>query len=371
MRERLAFSRLRGKAALTLAGLAVVSVVPCGARAQQGSATTQTAAPPQQPQQSATPNAPQAQAAAASPTQAAAAPQTQGAAAIGPEFVYEVASIKPSDPSTAGYFGTSSVSDAYTAEGDTLKSLIISAYGLSGDSQFAGAPGWIDSARYDIRAKMEPSVADALKKLPLDERTLARQVMLQRLLADRFGLKVHRETKEFPIYVLTVAKNGPKLTPTAFPPDNPEPKDAKAAPAPPPPAPGPSAKKAQSTGPVQGRGTSWSIGDSGGNMITHGESMARFAVTLTRALHRQVVDKTGLTGEYDFTMQWTADHLPVASNSAASSSASPAAAPSASLPDSNRAILAALQEQLGLKLESTKGPVEIIAIDQISRPSPD
>lgn len=109
-------------------------------------------------------------------------------------------------------------------------------------------------------------------------------------------------------------------------------------------------------------------------MVMNGASIAMLVNTLSRSLDREVVDKTGLTGEYDFTLQYAANVATPMPNSAAS--AGPASAPSAPTgapstlpPDSGPTIFAALQEQLGLKLESTKGPVEIIVIDQVERPS--
>lgn len=335
------------KVLITLAAIASLGLGASTARAQQVPVATQSAAP---------------------------ASQTQAASAPAPEFVYDVASIKPSKPGAMdSRWG--SRSDAFTGENITVMSLLTSAYAIDNKNQFSGVPDWLNSERYDVQAKMDPSVADALKKLPPDQRALARQRMLQALLADRFGLKIHRETKQLPMYVLEVAKGGPKLKPTAWPPSPsagapnapgaPGAKDSK----PPPPPPLPPARKGSppAANLVGGRGSMWSTSHGQATIAANGGSVAQLSDLLSRMLGRPVVDKTGLTGEYDYTLQWTAEVQ--SSNTVAAANPTPAAMAPAPLADSGPTIFAAIQQQLGLKLESIKGPVEIIVIDHVNRPS--
>ena len=100
--------------------------------------------------------------------------------------------------------------DGLSATNGTLQMLINAAYSVE-NNQISGAPNWLNSEKYDIEAKMDTSTADELRKLGEDERRVERQRMLQALLADRFKLTIHRETKELPIYALVVAKDGAKF----------------------------------------------------------------------------------------------------------------------------------------------------------------
>lgn len=171
--------------------------------------------------------------------------------------------------------------------------------------------------------------------------------MIQSLLADRFKLKVSHSTRELPVYALVVAKTGPKLH------------DAK---------PGdtyPNGIKGPDGRPVGGAGM---MRMRPGQLIGQGFSIASLAGLLSQQLGRTVMDQTGLKGNYDFTLQWTSDQRPVAmpAGPVGVSSGADGVPPSDS---SGPSIFTALQEQLGLKLESTKGPVDIIVIDHIERPS--
>jgi uncharacterized protein (TIGR03435 family) len=166
--------------------------------------------------------------------------------------------------------------------------------------------------------------------------------MLQALLAERLNLQVHRETKELPIYALVIAKNGPKFQEGKL-------GDTY-----------PNGFKGLNGAPV-GAGM---MRMGAGEWTGQGIPIANLVGSLSRRLGRTVVDKTGLTGKYDFTLRWTPDDNPV-------SPKEPGGAPdAAALPDSSGpSIFTALQEQLGLKLESQKGPVETIVIDHVERPS--
>ena len=124
---------------------------------------------------------------------------------------FEVASVKPNKSG-----GSQSDSDfdngRFTAMNINLKTLLqYDAYGIPGP-QIIGGPDWINSETFDIEAKVDDTAAEQMKNLSHDQETLLRQQLVQELLADRFKLSVHRETRELPVYALVVAKDGPKLT---------------------------------------------------------------------------------------------------------------------------------------------------------------
>jgi bla regulator protein BlaR1 len=270
--------------------------------------------------------------------------QPQGIPAT--NYMYDVASIKPVKPEGGDAMLTSLMAgpDNLSATNCTLQMLIRAAYGIQ-DFQISGAPDWLRSDLYNVEAKMDSSVADAIRKLDPDQRKAARQQMAQALLADRFKLSIHRGTKELPVYVLVVAKNGPKLQEAK--PDATYPNGIK----------GPDG--------VAGKGM-MRMGP--GELTGQGLTMASLARLLSQQLGRTVIDKTGLTANYDFTLHWTPEegegNLLFKGTGSAPQGAD-IAAPS----DSGPSIFTAIQEQLGLKLESQKGPVEIIVIDHIEKPS--
>jgi uncharacterized protein (TIGR03435 family) len=224
----------------------------------------------------------------------------QPASTSPPEF--EAASIKPHPPS--GGPAQSSMSDAHgrlNYINVTVRACIRNAYGLKTyPPALASDP--LSTDRYDIIAK---APGDATK-----EETMR---MLQKLLADRFKLVVHRETKELPMYALAQGKGKPKLHEVA---------DDGSAP---------------------------EIGSGGGHQIrAHHVSMNQLAGALRGYIGDTVVDATGLTGRFDFTLDFTLDENPSAGG---------------------LRIFEAVQEQLGLKLEARKGPVEVIVIDHVERPT--
>src|SRR6185312_13638313 len=188
---------------------------------------------------------------------------------------YEVAAIKP-NKSDGGMTRLSITADRYSATNNSLKMMIEYAYDLKADGLVSGLPGWADSARFDIEAKMDEDTVAALKKLSNEERTEQRRLMTQSLLADRFQLKVHHESKEMPMYALVIAKGGLKL------------KDADL-----------NGTKGPDGVP---HGGGWSSSD--GQLTAHGIPISGLANFLSRNLHREVVDKTGLTGKYDFKLKW-------------------------------------------------------------------
>jgi uncharacterized protein (TIGR03435 family) len=217
---------------------------------------------------------------------------------------FEAASIKPNHLG-GGHEHVNWTPGRLTAS-MTTKVLIEQAFGIK-DFQVSGGPAWLDEENYDILATTGTPVNLTPKVL---------EPYLKSLLAERFQFKYHRGTKELPVYSLTTAKNGPKLTPHT------------------------------------GTGMNSGIDSQGnaGRVTMHGTqlSMAPFADYLARKLDRTVIDNTGLKGEFDLKLEWSTDQSPESTG------------PS---------IFTALQEQLGLRLASTKGPVEILIIDSVEKPS--
>lgn len=186
--------------------------------------------------------------------------------------------------------------------------IIREAFGVKG-YQIAGGPAWMDTDRFDITAKAE---GDPTRKQMM--------TMLQALLADRFHLMVHRETKEANVYSLVVAKNGPKFKHSTA--DE-------------------TYIRLYRNTPVDQPGVSYTIG-------AQKASMALFAERLgAMELGRPVLDHTGLDGEFDFKVEYATNDNP----------------------DVGASIFTAIQEQLGLKLEATKGLLEILVIDHVEKPS--
>jgi uncharacterized protein (TIGR03435 family) len=234
---------------------------------------------------------------------------------------FEVATIKPSNPDTPGasmLVGRGGA-NTFTTTNSTLADLITFAYGIHA-RQVTGGPAWLESDKFDLLAKPDQAGAPNLTQL---------KSMIQKLLAERFQLAFHREKKELSAYIITVAKSGPKM--------------AK----------------------VEGnRGNLPGIGGRGpGSIGVQNATMAEFADFLqSRILERPVVDQTALTDRYDFTLTWTPD----AAQTAALGTNAP---PPPSNPDAPPDLFAAVQQQLGLKIESGKAAVEVLVIDKVEKPS--
>jgi uncharacterized protein (TIGR03435 family) len=270
-------------------------------------------------------------------------------------YEFDVATIKPSQDSNAGYVVGFLTEDSYRARNATFKEIIQDAYGVLGgrDETVFGGPKWLETDRYYINAKIDPATADRLKKLRPDDRRLVQEQMVRALLADRLKLVIHREAKEYAVYALTIAKNGPKL------------KEAKS---------GDTYEKGfpdadKFAGPVKaGDIAVVGGGGPGGRTWTFyafGVSMPNFARRLTIYAGQTVQDRTELKGSYDFTLKYWSTmgrNNPDGSPEAQS-------APSASEPAGGPDIFGAIQQQLGLKLTATKGPVDIVVIDHVERPS--
>jgi uncharacterized protein (TIGR03435 family) len=274
------------------------------------------------------------------------APSIRAQSVARPQF--EVISIKP-DRSESGNVSMGYQAGRFTVRNFSLKRLINNAYH---PLKIVGDPSWITSEKYDIDAKVEDSFAEKLRKLPPDQQIAQVMLMLQSALEDRFQLKLNHESQELPVYVLVVARGGPKLMPTTLPPYNPEEQGA-----------------AKDTTRVNGftpAGTRGSRMPEPGQFVATGQPIGVIIGTLSHELGVPIVlDQTGLTGEYDFTLKWTPD-----SGFSARTANSGQDSDSAPLPDpSGTSIFTALQEQLGLKLETKKAPVDVLVITHVERPS--
>jgi uncharacterized protein (TIGR03435 family) len=247
---------------------------------------------------------------------------------------FEVASIKPAAPGTSGTRSRFTPGGTFTASNISLKELIATMWRIP-EFQISGGPAWLGSARYDISAKPENA--------PKDDEILP---MAQSLLMDRFKLSVHRETKELPIFALVVARKDGRLGVGLG-----QSTEADCA------APDPS--KAPDR-PVPGKPSVPSCGRINRSprlVRATSISLSVLAQSLSEILGRTVVDKTGLTGNFNITMEWTPDD------------AQPPDAPGPRVDASGPSIFAAIQEQLGLRLESQKGAVEVLVVDRAEKPS--
>jgi uncharacterized protein (TIGR03435 family) len=239
-----------------------------------------------------------------------------------PQFdAFEVATIKPTEPNLKGRWIRMQSVNRFEAHNHTVQTLIAAAFDLS-PAAISGGPAWVRSDHWDILAKTPGDV-----RPNLDEQ----MSMLRQLLSERFQLVFHREPKEFSIYSLTVAKGGAKLKNSSFVPDS--------TPEGPPPL-------------------VFILSPAVVRLSAHFATMSEFASLLQRSpLDRPVVDKTDLAGRYDFDLHFAPDerlwggilHRPENSDE----------------PD----IFGAIQDQLGLRLEATKGPVQALLIDSIQPPS--
>ncbi len=256
--------------------------------------------------------------------------------APGPAF--EVATVKPAAPDARGRFFSPGPGGGIKITNMPLKDMIEFAWSVQ-PFQVSGGPAWIDSTPYDIVAK--PETKPSQSELP---------VMLQGLLADRFRLRVHHETKEMPIYALVLARKDGKPGPDLV--ESKEGGCQKVDPTHPPAPPQPGAPPPRYCGQMM-------ISPIGLTVISH--TIAELTPLLSRMLGRTVVDETGLKGNFDISLAVTPDAFRAPSaQSPGDNPATDSAAPS---------IFTAFQERLGLKFESKKGPVEVIVIDKAEKPS--
>ncbi len=270
--------------------------------------------------------------------------------ATGPLPSFEVATVKPAPerPHSVPPSAANAVRYPYM----TTMDMVSMAYGIRSDkkSRIVGGPGWVSLDHYGVDARIEEDLAKQIQAMPWDKAQEERSLLMQSLLAERFKLKVHFETRELPVYELVVAKGGPKLKeskPEAAAPDKTKPI-------------GPDSSPEQWLEHLQNGQSVLLMGSPGWRIIGKGMLNDRLLGGIVGAGmvdDRTVVDHTGLKGTYDIVLNWSP---------APPANAQPGTA------DNNDAgpdIVTALQEQLGLKLVPGKAQVEIVVIDHIERPS--
>jgi uncharacterized protein (TIGR03435 family) len=227
-------------------------------------------------------------------------------------FKFDVASIRPSkaDEHARSHIISSAHDGRFTVINVPLKMLLQFAFDVP-ESQILDAPTFA-SEKFDIEGRSDPAIDDQLSKLDSDQAKLQKRLMIQALFAERFKLISHTETRPLPIFNLVVLRNGPRL--------------------------------------LQAKSSGKTYNTRRGMIDDQGVTLSVFAEELALQVGRPVVDKTAIDGRYDITLKWTPEDRPDPSEPAVS-------------------IFTALEEQLGLKLESTKGPVQILVIDHLEKPS--
>jgi uncharacterized protein (TIGR03435 family) len=272
-----------------------------------------------------------------------------------PLAAYEVATIRPTDPSTSsGNVVISSAGGpvrvrAGVARGDTtIKNYILNAYGASqaSQAQLIGGPAWLASDVYTINGKVPDDLRAVMDKMTPEDRANQTRQMQQSLLADRFHLKAHVETRTMPLYELAPAKAGLKLKPVPAP--------APSVPGSPPPPRGPKGSLPPGAFSMRMGGSTQAINAAAADM--------RLLISLLRNQSeiggKPILDKTGFTDRFDIVnLQWA--------NLTAAAIPADNGAPDPDAPS----LFTALEETLGLKLTPGKGPVEVLVIDSIDRPS--
>jgi uncharacterized protein (TIGR03435 family) len=244
--------------------------------------------------------------------------QVQAAGANPPAF--EVASVKPNKSGTGRFSILRAPGGGFTATNATLKMLIRAAYGIQ-DHQLVGGPSWLDSERYDIVAKAPPGTPDRGELGP----------MLRTLLADRFKVQIHRETRQMPVYALVLDRNGPKF------------KEVKR----------------------EARDGDGDFHKGRGHLTGQSVPISDLAEILSGEIGFSVLERTGLSGLYDLKLEWTPDRSQTRGPGDNIEGRELTPAPDPLGPS----LFTALQEQLGLKLEKQTGPVEILVIDHAERAS--
>lgn len=264
---------------------------------------------------------------------------------------FEVATIKPTKEDE-GRTMMMFTPDGISIHGVPMKMLLRESFGVE-DDRILGEPSWVKN-RFDIEAKVDADDAPKLKDLKIDQR----RAMMLPLLEDRFNLKYHHETRDLPIYALVVAKGGVKMKETA--PDPPVKNDDTK------PDALPKADPANSNGPPRLGRHSLMMNDRG-RLESTGTNTTMLVHILSSQLGRTVIDKTALTGNYDYTLQWTPDDagMPMGTGGGDAGPGKGEVSPDAGGPS----LFTALEEQLGLKLEAIKSTVDVIVIDHIDLPT--
>lgn len=266
---------------------------------------------------------------------AGAQPSSAGAEYI-PALTFDVASIHES-PMANSYivsFQNPPHSSLLRLTNNNLMNLISIAYGVRW-SQITGLPDWARSAMYTVEAKSNSATDERLTQLSLAQARREKQHMLQALLADRFQLKVAWQTKEGTIYNLLVVRSGPKFGEAKHEPPSPEEQ---------------SEFGDRPLPPIYQKGD----GRLGYKFIAHGATMSDLTEDMAGQMGADVLDKTGLTGKYDFTLAYSGTVPGTGSRD----------------PEAWPLLIEALPEQLGLKLQPAKGPVKMLVVEHIERPSP-
>jgi uncharacterized protein (TIGR03435 family) len=259
---------------------------------------------------------------------------------------FEVATIRP-NKTAKGFEGLGFRAGRFSATGVTLQDLITSAYEMQPFEIFGG-PGWATSDRFDIAATMEPSPTGS------SDQGLRRRRLLRALLAERFNLVVHEERREMPVFELRLARTDRKLGARLRPFEG-ECGDSSTL--------GPPPEFPSGVQPASDprNGPQWCLSvTSIGRISARGTMLSDLATTLARfpAVRRRVIDRTELTGRFDFDLEWTPLVTP------------PGPAAPGVPSDAGPTLFTALQEQLGLKLESTKETIAVLVIDSVNQPTP-
>ena len=244
-------------------------------------------------------------------------PEKDKPMALDADPAYEVVTVKPSDPND-GNRGFQTRGRHIRAANETVDDMISFAWGIH-VKQIVGGPAWFATDHYFV---------DGVPDVPGDPNLTQFRSMIRKMLADRFGLKVHNEQRELSVYALTVAKGGPKLTKSLGDPNGP---------------------------PNDNFSTS-------AYMKETNTTMGEYAKAMQYVLDRPVVDQTGLEGRWDFMLKWTPDE----SQFTAMGYKIP---PPADNPNAPPGLFAAIQEQIGLKLEAAKAQAEVLVVDHVERPS--
>jgi uncharacterized protein (TIGR03435 family) len=264
-------------------------------------------------------------------------------------IAFEVASVKQ-NKSTSGRFSMSAQPGGrFSASNVTLEQFIRVAYQLQ-DYQLSGGPSWLGSDRFDVEAKAGVDIADAFtsERRPGPS---ALHLMLRALMADRFKLAVHTESRELPVYALVVARSDGRLGPNLV----------------------RSTVDCAVVSAADGRGNTpppdsrapigpCNFGGRPGTFAARTTTMFQFANGLATFVNRTVLDRTGLTGNFDLDLTWTPDQLP---------QRAPGATDASPVDPNGPSIFTAVQEQLGLKLQATTGPVDVLVIDHVEHPTAD
>jgi bla regulator protein BlaR1 len=292
--------------------------------------------------------------------------EAQADNAVATASAYQSASVRPHQPENGADERNKVMFSpkGFSARGATLQTIMQTAYGVQPD-RISGAPDWLTSQKYDVDVTLPGSAVQEAPK-PGGIGIQSVQTMLQALLADRFKLRLHRETKDLYVYELVVGDDGAKLQEA-------KPGELASVRIPePPPAPGQTATfriAVSQTEPMKGPDRPLGMGTmqmGPGELIDHGTTLEPLVEQLSWQLGHTVLDRTGLKGNYDFTLRWTPGASEAGMTKLMGKSADDSSAPNGATGPS---IFTALQEQLGLKLEPRTAPIDVLVIDHVEPPS--